>query len=228
MKNQNRPALLKAAMFLAERGIVVDGIFQMSVKTNEFFATTLRNLITSLYNGRIGEVFITILFNLVQGQLTQAFSQAMTNAGLLESDMLPEWQAELDDTIANQQSFIPSLFEAVIDARLDGRPLSSVIGRAALWANQWDSMFIRAGILVAEVGEKKKWIFGDAEHCSSCLSLNGVVAFASEWDKTGVQPRNAPNAKLECGGWRCKCRLEKTTQRRSPLAISKIEGFAKQ
>lgn len=48
--------------------------------------------------------------------------------------------------------------------------------------------------------------------------LNGIVAYAREWNEYGIHPQSPPNDLLECGGWRCQCRLVSTAKRVTPKA----------
>ena len=45
------------------------------------------------------------------------------------------------------------------------------------------------------------------DHCSDCLNLDGQVHTAAEWRSAGIEPQSPD---LECGGYHCDCRLERT------------------
>jgi hypothetical protein len=77
-------------------------------------------------------------------------------------------------------------------------------------------------MIAAHYGQRMMWVYGDADHCSTCEQLNGIVAYASEWETLGVKPQSPPNPLLQCGGWRCKCSLRVTDRRRSPKAFETI------
>jgi hypothetical protein len=70
-------------------------------------------------------------------------------------------------------------------------------------------------MVTAGVGAKLQWVYGDTDHCETCLSLNGLVAYASEWAASPYHPQQPPNDYLDCGGWKCKCKLEPTNKKRS-------------
>ena len=83
---------------------------------------------------------------------------------------------------------------------------------------------IRDNALTADGKQRMKWELGETEeHCETCAALNGIVAFAREWETLGVHPQDAPNNKLECGGWQCGCTLTPTSQRRTSDAYGRIE-----
>lgn len=63
-----------------------------------------------------------------------------------------------------------------------------------------------AGHMWALKGQLLTWVYGDADHCSTCEKLNGQKHRASWFIGRNYIPRQ-PGASLECGGYRCKCRL---------------------
>jgi hypothetical protein len=90
-----------------------------------------------------------------------------------------------------------------------------------MWVNQYESAKQKSATLAC--GDLKlRWQVGPTEHCKTCLSLNGQVRRASFW-ANNVVPRNAPNPKLECGGFRCQCTLEKTDR---PLTRGRLPRLA--
>jgi hypothetical protein len=55
-----------------------------------------------------------------------------------------------------------------------------------------------------------RWTRGPtARPCRDCAGLDGVVLTASEWARMGIRPQSPS---LNCGGWRCLCRLELTDE----------------
>ena len=212
------PAALKGlrggALLIALTGEMVE------VKTVDYYFRALRGLIQAVYNNIMGGEFIDIMANLIQGQLTRAFQFALDEVG---SDWFPELQTELDAMIASEYTFVDQLFRDIIDARMDGTGIDPLLARAQIWANRWNDAYNTAKLMIQSLfGERLMWVYGAAEHCDECLSLNGIVAFAKEWQELGVRPQSPPNALLTCGGWRCKCSLVPTNQRRSPNAFVTI------
>ncbi len=189
-------------------------------KTVEYYLRTLQGLIRSVYNGMLGGEFIDIMANLIQGQLTQAFQQAIDESGL---DWLPEMRGQLQVMILNEYGYVDQLFRDIIDARIDQTSIEPLLQRAQLWANRWNDAYnIAKQMIAAHYGQRMMWIYGETEHCTTCQSLNGIVAYATEWESLNVRPQSPPNPVLQCGGWRCQCRLEVTDQRRSPKAFETI------
>lgn len=206
---------------------LTQGVF--AVLTVGYFQATLARMVSNVYTGNMGGEFVDILGALIRGQLRDAYNRAYADAGF--SDALPDWlQADLETMQAEQANFdyIYAYYQAIIDARVDGSPLQPLLDRVPMWVNRWNEAYSRATLKIqAVLGERLVWRLGATEqHCISCSALNGIVAFASEWDLSGVRPQNAPNDRLECGGWLCDCSLEPTNKRRSPNAWDRIMSVA--
>jgi hypothetical protein len=191
-------------------------------KTYDYFLQVMRNMVTHVYNNQMGGEFIDIAANLISGQLTQAFRQAWQDEEM-DGDLPPYLTGALEEMILSEYTHVDQFFRDIVDARLDGTSIEPLYMRAALWANRYNEAYNQAVTLItAEMGGNLVWVYGDAEHCSTCNSLNGIVARASEWQSLGVHPQQPPNALIECGGWRCKCSLQPTEKRRTPKAFESI------
>lgn len=89
---------------------------------------------------------------------------------------------------------------------------AGLASRVRLWANKRLEA-LHLGMLTRtarrdEPEPRYVWRLGATEkHCRDCARLNGQVHTASEWARAGIRPQSAD---LECGGWRCDCRLEQT------------------
>lgn len=197
-------------------------------KTYEFFLSAIEGLVNSLYNGFIGGEFIDVFANLISGQLTDAYSRAWVDDGNM-GDLPPYLMESLEGTILNQYTFVDQYYRDIIDARVDGTPIKPMLDRAELWAQRWNESYEMARHLITiENGGKEVWIIDPSkENCTICAALNGIVAYAREWDELNVHPRNAPNPILAkerggCGGWKCGCERKPTDRRRSPRAYDTI------
>ena len=190
-------------------------------KTVEYMENAIEGLVNGVYNGNIGGQFIDTMANIISGQLTQAYRQAWEDEGMTDY-FAPDYLSEsLEAMILNQYDYVDQFYRDIVDARVDGTSVSPLLARAKLWANQWNAAYNEAVRLITlQGGGNLVWEYGDAEHCNTCLSLNGIVARADEWDTLGVKPQGDM---LECGGWNCKCALVSTDKRRSPNAYGRIE-----
>ena len=190
-------------------------------KTAEYMLRQIEGLVRSLYGGYIGGEFIDTMANVISGQLTQAFRQAYEDNGYTDYFAPDYLQAGLDAMILDQYNYVDGFFKDIVNARIDGTSIEPLLARARLWANQWTAAYNEAVRLMGiENGSRMIWTLGEAEHCTTCLNLNGIVAFASEWDAIGIKPQSD---RLECHGFNCACSLEVTDKRRSPDAYGRIE-----
>lgn len=190
-------------------------------KTVDYMENAIEGLVNGVYNGNIGGQFIDTMANIISGQLTQAYRQAWEDEGNTDY-FAPDYLAEsLEAMILGQYDYVDQFYRDIVDARVDGTSVSPLLARAKLWANQWNAAYNEAvRLMTLQGGGNLVWEYGDAEHCNTCLSLNGIVARASEWDTLGVKPQGDM---LQCGGWNCKCALVSTDKRRSPNAYGRIE-----
>jgi len=209
------------AYYLADKGIYLDdGLLSDmetigAIKTYDYFLKRINGLVRGVYSGNVAGEFIDIMANLIQGQLTDAYRRVWKEDG--NEGPLPEYlTGPLTEAIATQYDFVDQYFRDIVKARLDKTSIDPLMIRAGMWANRYKEATSEAARLIAlENGGKLQWVYGDADHCNTCANLNGKVAYAKEWESSGLKPQSAPNKLLECGGWRCACSLEPTDKRRS-------------
>ncbi len=196
----------------------------LATKTYSYYVDTIKGYVRDLYRGDIEEGdFITDMASLIEQQLTRAWHEGMRENDLdPEEDMEPEWQTMLDDFILNEYDYVDGFAADIVAARDEQLPWEPLLSRADIWANRYNDVVTAA--VVATGNQKLIWVFGDTDHCGTCERLNGIVAWAEEWDEAGVVPQNPPNGNLECGGWRCACTLIPTTTRHTRNALDAIQG----
>lgn len=203
-------------------------------KTYDYFLNQMYGLVRGVYDNNLGGDFIDITANLISGQLLQAYQQALEDQGFTDFIFPDYLETSYQNMVANQYSFVDAFFRAIVNARLDGTPIEPLLARAELWAGQWNTAYNEAvRLMTVQSGGNLQWVEGDTiRKCNICKSLDGIVAWASEWEALGIQPQNAPNDKLTslsgdkdagCGGWRCQCQLKPTNRRRSPNAFGRLE-----
>lgn len=212
---------------LEERGhkvlpLLQSDLVDMVVKTLAYFLRTLSSMVRDLYSGEIEEGgFVDRMATLVQEQLTRAWNEGMRANGLdPATDMEPEWEEMLQDIIANEYNYVDQFAADIVQAAKDEAGWDALLARAELWANRYTDVVNRAILVTKE--QKLVWIYGDTEHCETCAALNGIVAWASEWELADVHPQSPPNDALDCGGWKCQCRLEPTSARHTAGAFDRI------
>lgn len=223
-----KKAMIEAVEFLEKLGREIPinlmvSLVGLGVKTYEYFRATLVRMVRNVYDGELGGDFIDIMKNLILGQISQAFEQAWTDDGneLPPPEYIRDASQEM---VRGQWEYVQGFYDAIVDARVDQTPVAPLLARAELWANQFNGAYNEGKRLIAlNTGGKLIWKLGKTEqHCSTCAQLNGIVAYASEWDTSGAKPQNAPNPLLECGGWLCDCSLDPTDKRKTGNALERI------
>ena len=183
------------------------------------------SLVKDLYRGDIATFeFESSMIEIIQNQLRRAWNEGMRSLGLdPETDMILLWEMALQDTMAQELVYVDPLAAEIVYAGQTGGNIEQFRSRVSLWANRYTDVTNQARQICAEAGQKMQWKEGDTDKkCSTCLALDGIVAFESEWESLGVYPQRPPNQLLECQGWKCQCTLNPTDQRRSPDAYTTI------
>jgi cytochrome c len=114
-------------------------------------------------------------------------------------------------------------FAAAIQAAILSKdPIQPLLDRVSLWANRYNEI-VNLAMITCRPNDRFAWRLGATEqHCTTCAALNGVVATGAQWEASGYHPQNAPNAMLECGGWRCDCRMEYTEDKLTEGGIPRV------
>jgi hypothetical protein len=194
-------------------------------KTADDFAARLANLIKALYEGVIDvPSFVDSMAALISRQITLAYRNAWTDEN--EGTVPAYLTSAAESFIIGQFTFVDGFAREIRDAGLSGGNINALLNRVPMWAARYDQAYNDALLLIAQTnGGKLKWVYGEAEHCDTCQNLNGIVAYASEWGTLNVKPQSAPNAALDCGGWKCKCSLLPTDERKTRGAVDRIRGI---
>jgi hypothetical protein len=209
--------------------LTVNYLTNRGYKTTDYMSRTVDSLVRDLYNGDITEGdFQDAMFSLIEVQFQRAFNEGMRNNGLDPvNDMTPEWDAEYQRMVTDQLQYIEQFAKDIVDGKNNGQSKDEFMARADLWANQYQSTVNEAQMITADNKDKFKWTLGATEnHCTTCSQLDGIVAWAEEWEQSGFHPQQAPNDLLECGGWRCDCSLEPTDEKRSADALGRLLDIA--
>ena len=191
------------------------------VKTYGYFGDTIDRLVKSLYTGNIDELEFTQIFeDLLDGQLRDAWYEGMAQNGLAENDMTQEFETELGGILSGEHDQISAFSDAILAAKDAGTSIDPLISRGELWQSRYTDVMNRAAVFTGKATDNYVWVLGETEqHCDTCAALNEVVASAADWLESGIHPQQPPNDVLDCGGWRCDCRLEKTDAPPTPGGI---------
>lgn len=194
-------------------------------KTYDYFLRVLSGDVVDLYRGNITEAqFVDNLAALLDQQLRRAFNEGMRQNGLdPQNDMTDEWEQAYQEIVSSEYQYVDGFAADIVKGAKDNTGYEQFQARAALWANRYNDVVNQAVIITAEGKDRLEWHLGQTEkHCETCKQLDGIVAFAAEWDTAGLKPQSPPNDALECGGWKCDCSLMPTDKRRSPNALNTL------
>lgn len=186
-------------------------------KTYSFYRDKLREYVRDLYRREVTDIeWLDSMMALIDDQLTGAWNAGMRDAGLdPRRDMDDEMLDELATIIQGEYDHLID-FAAAIQQGADAETgFAPLYVRAEMWASRWEDTYNRALLFCSPDSARLVWVYGDTQHCETCAALNGTVATAYAWSESGIRPQSPPNDSLECGGWRCQCRLEPTKKRSS-------------
>jgi hypothetical protein len=199
-----------------------------ALKNANTYSRQLWNYTLELYRTGDGGAFLDKFITAIASQLTRAWNEGAREVGIDPKEMTDDDRAELKAIIDGEYDQIIKLAEAIMQSRsgtLD-EFRQKFRSRIDLWTSRYTDVIGRARVYFG--GKTRlKWTLGKTEeHCESCLALNGIVAFAYEWELAGIKPQSPPNGMLVCGGWECDCSLDVTDQRRSPNALGTLMNIA--
>lgn len=160
--------------------------------------------------------------------LTEAWRLGMRENGA--DEITEEWQVELDGIIESELSHLSEFAIYLTELAKEVTPIGDAIiqarERLSLWINRYNDVTNQAILASAEEKTKMEWIYGDTQHCTTCEQLNGIVAYAREWEEAGLSPQSPPNPLLECGGWKCQCQLIPTDKRKTRNSAERLIAIA--
>ncbi len=138
---------------------------------------------------------------------TNAWHEGMRRVGLKPEDMTMVEMMALNTAILSAGRHVTRFVAwAEMRTRADGVLLRTLWPRVETWINGYDAIVNRAAVMAGKDGPLE-WRLGVAEHCTSCLKLDGKVKRASWWTENNVLPRVPGAPWLACKGWRCQCGL---------------------
>lgn len=216
-----RRGLDAARMYIREKGI---SDWAASFKTVKYYNLALDRAVVDFYNGDLDEGdFIGEMIRLIEGQFTRAWNEGAVSVGFDPKNMDAEDLAILKERIDAEMEFILDYAQAINDAASEGKDIGPLRQRVSLWANRYNEIANDARLHFGKKRQHLKWNLGATEkHCATCAKLNGTVATAAAWEKRGLHPQGAPNEKLECGGWKCDCKLDPTDEPLTKGGIPKL------
>lgn len=137
----------------------------------------------------------------------QAWLDGLQAGGVTEPRLDDTARAYLTAWRTKQTPFVASFVEEITAQPLTTAEIRS---RVDTWANMsLDPVYYKA-LSVANPRGRYMWVYDPLkEHCRTCLRLNGQIHQLKSFTDRNLVPRARS---LECGGWKCGCRLVQTDQ----------------
>ncbi len=164
--------------------------------------------------------FIFGFHEAVEFGFMRAFRLGAASCGVKPADYTQKMKNALQSKINEQFTHIMGLADDIV-IQADGGKLSAAFRRIEIWVARYGEVK-QLGTLLACGDKPLEWVIGIAEHCKSCLKLNGKVKRASFWENKGILPRVAGATYLDCKGYNCKCSLLPTDK---PLSKGKLPSL---
>lgn len=187
------------------------------LKSIENYRLGIRAAFRGLWSGAFDFFdFYAAMDTTIQRGFSQAWREGALRCGIDFDELSRDELNALRSEIVRETQFIDGVAGFIeANSRDNGGKLSVVMQRAELWIQAYDRVANRAQSMACK-DQKLKWVLNPAEHCSSCLKLEGKVKRASFWTERGVYPKAWD--KLDCKQG-CKCDLVPTTEplSRGPL-----------
>ena len=205
--------------------------------TVDSFARSMWKATKDLYANRAAFQFGSFMLDLIEQQYGRAWREGMKSLDLSpKDDMTPDAEAILQDAVVAEFEHVQSYANDVVTASYSKAGYDQFRQRVDMWANRYNQIRELAVRTFAETQQRLQWVEGDTiQKCDICVRLDGIVAYAQEWDTLNVHPQNAPNpylapsnGKTGCSGWHCDCKLIPTDNRRSPKAFDMIMNIVTQ
>ncbi len=189
------------------------------------YAKSLRDAVRGLWANQFDRgVFGEAVFSAIARHLEIAWREGAAECGIRPDERTKGEQSALGNFIEGQIVFVPRLGVFIEEnSRANGRLLRLSLKRLPPWVNRWNEVKAIASTMSC-ANQKFVWLLGDAEHCKTCLKLNGRVMRGSRWDELDVHPQDTRPGKLCCNGFECKCGRRPTDKRATPGRLPRLPG----
>jgi hypothetical protein len=190
---------------------------EAEIRTEADYRTGIRRLFRGYWNGSFSMFeFLDNGQSVIGRGYRQAWHEGAAREGVRPDELTHVELGEINSAINAE---VGNLLMAATDLqgklKTDGGKWGPIQKRADTWASRYEQIAARAE-LTAAGDKKKKWTYGDTEHCEDCRKLNGRVYRASKWREANIEPRSS---RLQCFGIHCQCRFEDTDE---PITRGKI------
>lgn len=218
-------ANVKRALMASEIYFKEHQVDYATLKTVGYYNRVLNHNVLLLYNGDMSETeFVDDLAGLIDKQFRRAWREGAKDVGFDPDKMSAAEKKMIEDRILKEYDYVDKFAADILQAAKDGKDIKPFQDRVNMWSNRYLEVQNDAHIQFSkDTGQLFEWQLGATEdHCDTCATLNGTVATADEWSKSGWKPQGS---NLECGGWRCDCRLEPTDKEKTAGGIVVTKGW---
>lgn len=191
--------------------IAAKGLKELSATREDFFSA-----IENIFEGAISRdynraQFERQLYRLIRRYGERAYRDGLSDGGVELDAGEPldrEDMAAMNALLAEQQGYVEN-----IGAVLYNEDVSDdvTVNKPPMWWNKSIIPFYQKGLASADANGLYEWILGATEkHCGSCSGMAGQKHRMREYIERDIRPQGHS---LECGGFNCQCRLQKTRGR---------------
>lgn len=188
------------------------------------FTLSLRAAVRGLWAGRLDMFgFTETMIGAFQRHFEVAWREGAATCGIRPDERTEEETKRLSDLVNDQIPYVLPLGEYIQENnKAEGGLLRVPLKRLPPWINRYDEVKAIAQLMACG-NTKLVWRLGKTvEHCKTCLKLNGRVMRASRWKELDIWPQDTRPGKLDCHGFNCDCRLEKTEKRATPGKLPRL------
>lgn len=167
------------------------------------YRTAIRSAIRGLWAGVLDyDQFYENMLLAIRRYTTQAWYDGAKRCGILPAELTAAERASIEQAIQYENQWIDGLAMTIEDeSREEGGQLGPLYSRAEIWIGRYRGTMDRAATSAC-ADKKFRWTLGEADHCRSCLKLDGKVKRGSFWQESGILPRVHGAWYLECQGFR--------------------------
>jgi hypothetical protein len=218
-----KPVTLSAEMRADIREVIKAFMVQFEARkdafSNERYTREIYNAAAQYWKDGNKGGFRSRMNGTIKFGLPGAWEQGAASVEVVPADFSPEDKAALNAIITEEQSHVNDLLTFIDGlANNSSARLSDANPRLDMWIKRYNDVKNQA--LIRFGGKQRlQWKLGSAEHCETCLGLSNIIAWAQEWDKSGIKPKDK---RLACHGYNCACELVPTDKRRTGRALEKI------
>jgi len=134
----------------------------------------------------------------------QAYLDGLQDGGVQTDELDDEDRGKIAEMLAEQSQYVSELGSVLFKG--DGITDIEAANKPTMWWNKSVLPMYQAGLVSADRNGLYEWVYGDAEHCDTCLKLNGQRHRLRDYQRKGLLPKSGD---LDCGGYNCKCQIVK-------------------